>query len=75
MVDCAVDGEVNVLEEEGLRASFSGCVQVFRGRKEPVEGDDDEVDDVGVGDAEFGMLSLEDVDDGADNGDVSRVGA
>ena len=75
MVDRAVDGEMDVLEAEGLRAAFSSGIQVFRWPKEPVEGDDDEVDDVGVGNAEFGMFSLEDVNDGADNGDVGRVGA
>ena len=46
-----------------------------RGRaEEPPEGDDDEVDEVGVEDAKLFVLGVEGFGQGPKNGDVCRVG-
>ena len=62
------------MEEEGLRTTFGGRVQVLSWPEEPIEGDNDEVDDVGVGNTIFGVFGVEGVDDGTNDGDVGWVG-
>ena len=51
------------------------ALEVLGRAEEPVEGDDDEVDEDGVeGPVDF-MVRVEDVGEGADDGDVGRVGS
>ena len=72
----AADGEVDVLELEGLGSGFwCGGVGVFSGSEEPEEGDDDEVNDVCIGGAVVGMSGVKDVPELAQDGGVDRVGA
>ena len=74
VVDGAIDGEVDVLEEEGLGASLGrGRVEVFGGTEEPEEGDNDEVADVAVEGPEFGVTQVEGGVEIADDRDVDRV--
>ena len=75
-VDFSPNGEVNVLEEEGRGASvlFTG-VAVLARAKEEEEGDDGEVDDVGVEGSPGGMQDVEGVEETPQDGEVTRVGA
>ena len=74
-VDSATDGEAGVLEFEGLRASFfSGRVEVLGWSQEPVEGHDNEVDEVCVEGSPLGMRCVKDLEEGLDDGKVCRAG-
>ena len=75
-VDGVVDGEVDVAEEEGLRASFGRLgVGVLGRSQQPEEGDNDEVNDVLVEDSVSGMLEIKGILEGAQDGDIDRVGS
>jgi hypothetical protein len=54
----------------GATVFIGGVVQVFGRTEQPVEGNDDEVDNVGVESAVLGVLSVEGVHEAADDGDV-----
>ena len=73
---CGVtDSDGDVTESEGLGASFSsGGEEVFGWSHEPVEGDDDEVDDVGVEASPHRVVEVEDVEEAQEDGDVGWVG-
>ena len=66
-----------MLEEERLGAAVFGgsAIEVFGWPKEPVEGDDDEVDDVGVESSHFGVLNPTGLGERSEDGEVGRVGA
>ena len=73
-VDFAVDGKVDVTEAEGLGASSrGGGVKVFGGTKKPEEGDNDEVNGVGVELAIHMVGGVEDVLELLDDGNVAWV--
>ena len=76
MVDSAVDGEMDILEGEGLASSVGvGRFQALGRTQEPVEGDDDEVDDMGV---ERAFQDVQGVKGGCESfgdGDVGGVGS
>ena len=75
VVDDHPDGEVDVAEGEGLRAAFLvGGFQVFSGAEEPVEGDDDKVDDVRVESAEDSVRGVEGFQEGTDESKVGWTG-
>ena len=71
----AVASEVDMSQQEGLAAAFLVAGKVLRRAEEPVEGDDDEVDDMGVEAPEFGVVGVQGVGERADNGKVDRVAA
>jgi len=50
-------------------------VEVFGWPEEPVEGNDAEEDDVVVEGSKFVVVDVKDVVEGAEDGDVGRVGA
>ena len=68
-----VDGEVDVAVAEGLAASFGVAVDVFGGAKEPVEADNDQVDDVCVERAVHGVISVKGLRQAAEDGDVDWI--
>lgn len=74
----ASDGERDVAEQEGLGPCIVVVLAAFKvlGRaQEPEEGDNDEVDEDGVeGPIDF-MVGVEDVHEGADDGNVGRIGS
>ena len=75
IVDGPVEGEMDVLELEGLGASFRrGRVQVLGGSEEPPDSDEDEIDEVGVEDAILFVLGVEGFGQSSQDGDVGRVG-
>ena len=47
----------------------------FRGSEQPVEGHNDEVNDVSIESSADGMLCVDDVTEGADDSQVDWVGA
>ena len=65
-----------MLEEEGLRAAvlYAGEA-VLGGPEQPKEGNDDEVDDVGVEGSEFRMVSVESVEELSQDERVDWIGA
>ena len=68
--------KVNVLEFEGLRASIGGASAAAFGRlKQPEESHDDEVNDVSVKSSIDGVLGVDDVIEGAEDGHIDRAGA
>ena len=75
-VDGASDGEVDVLELEGLGAGLgSGPVGVFGWSEQPEEADDDEVADDALEGAVLAMSEVEDLVETAEDGGVDRVGS
>lgn len=72
--DLVADVEGDVAEAESLRSFGVLGIRVFRGTKEPEEGDDGEVNDMLVGLAVEGIHGVEDREHVADDGDVCRVG-
>ena len=75
-VDLAVDGKGDVAEVEGWGASFGrGGVEVFGRLQEPEEGNNDEVDGVGVEHSINGVVDVQGVDEGLQDGDVGWVGS
>ena len=75
-VRASADGEVDVLEEEGLSAGFLvRGKEVFTGAQEPEESDNDEVCDVDVERAPDGVLEVEGSWQVAEDGNVDRIGA
>ena len=75
-VDLSVDGKGDVAEVEGLGASFGrGRVEVLSGSQEPEEGDNDEVDGVGIEHAIDWVVEVQGIHEGLQDGDVGWVGA
>ena len=70
-----LNGEGNVAKEEGLRAAFAFSGQVFGWSKQPVEGDDDEVEDNFVEHAPFFVVQVQDLLEFPDDGQVGWVGS
>ena len=75
VVDLAVEVEVDVLEAESLGTAIFQGVGVFGRAKEPEEGKDAEVDDMAVGLAPLGVLSVEGIQEGDEDRSVDWVGA
>ena len=76
--DIAGDGEGDVLEGEGMGSTvFVGCCvfELFGRAQEPLEGNDDEVDDVGVECPMFSVLEVEGVEEASEDGEVGWVGS
>ena len=73
---CAANVEAHMAEFEGLRASI-GCAgaATFGWLKQPVEGHNDEVNDMSVELSADGVLGVNDVTERADDGHVDRAGA
>jgi hypothetical protein len=59
----------------GARGVGVPGVSVLRWAEEPVEGNDGEVDDMAVDLAVDGVVGVEDIEEFADDSDVSRVGS
>ena len=57
------------------RASVLPVLTYSAGGEEPVEGDDDEIDDVGVESAALFVIGVEGVAEGPHDGEVARVGS
>ena len=75
-VRLSVDGEVDVLEFERLGASGDfGGEGIFGGSEEPVEGDDDQVYDVGVEHTPGGVGGVEGSPQGSDDSEICGVGS
>ena len=74
-VDLAIDVEVKVHEAEGLGATVFQGVGVLSRAEEPEEGKDAEVDDMAVGLAPLGVLSVEGIQEGDEDRSVDWVGA
>ena len=70
-----VDSESDVAEAEGLGAAFASVVEVLGRPKQPVEGHDDEVEDMAVDFAVDRMLEVEYLANLSDDGQVRGVGA
>ena len=68
-------GDCSIAKAEGLGAFSIPREGVFRGAKEPVEGDDGEVDDMGIDRSVFGVRGVQGFAKTADDGNVGRVGA
>ena len=63
-------------ELEGLGVSFGGGrVSALGGSQEPEEGDDDEVDDVGVEGSMLRVVEVEGVNEPSQDGDVGWAGS
>ena len=76
VVHCAANVKVDMAEFEGLRASVGGTgVTVLGWLEQPEEGHDDEVNDVSVKSSMDGVLGVDDVIEGAEDGHIDRVGA
>ena len=74
-VNFAGHGEVDVAEREGLRPGFGGGGRkVLGGAQEPPEGDDDEVDGVGVEEPKFIVIDVEGSWEASEVSDVGQVG-
>ncbi len=76
--DDSVDGQGDVTQAEGLGASVfgvGGALEVFGWPEEPVEGDDNEVHDVGVERAVLCVLEVESLLKATQDGKVGWVGA
>ena len=59
-----------------MTAGFRVCaVEVFGWSKQPVEGDNDEVDGVTVGSSPFWVFEVQGVEHSTDNGEVDWVGS
>ena len=58
-----------------MGAAFAFAGEVFGWSEQPVEGNDNEVEDNLVEDAPFGFVQVEGVPDFLDNGEVGRVGS
>ena len=72
----SVNGEVDVPVEERLSSCrWVAGLSVFCGAQEPVEGDNDEVDDVLVERSKFGVFCVEQVVEFSDDRDVCWVGS
>ena len=68
--------EIDMLEFEGLSLGiFVGRVAVLSWAEEPVERDDDEVDNVGIEAAVRMVVGVDGVGKGAQDSDVDWVGA
>ena len=72
-VDLAMDVEVEVTESEGLRPTVFQGVGVFGWAQQPEESQDDEVDDRFVGLAILGVVGVQGINKGEDDGSVDRV--
>ena len=73
-MDGAIYGEMDVSQLEGLGAGVgTGGLCVFGRPEEPVEGDDNEVEEMSVEGPVDGISGVEDVEGGADDGEVDRV--
>ena len=73
-MDGAIDGKMDVSQLEGLGAGVgTGGLCVFGRPEEPVEGDDNEVEEMSVEGPVDGISGVEDVEGGADDGEVDRV--
>jgi hypothetical protein len=74
IVHSPIHGELDVLQLEGLAASF-GCfwVEVFSRPEEPVEGHNTEEDDVHVEGAILGVLDVEGIKKSPEDGEICRV--
>ena len=70
MDNSVVDGEVHVLVAKGLAACFRVAVDTFGGAEQPVEADNDEVDDVAVESAMDRVVCVEGCPQAADGGHV-----
>jgi hypothetical protein len=68
----ALDSKRGVAQTEGLGAPGVFRVGVFSRAKEPVEGEDGEVDDMGVDTSMDWVVGFEDSEQVADDGDVGR---
>jgi hypothetical protein len=75
VVVAALDSKRGVTQTEGLRAPGVGGDGVLGRAKEPVEGDDGELDDVGIGLSVDRVVGLEDAEEVSEDGDIARVGA
>ena len=74
VMDGAINGEVDVFEEEGLRPCFlGGGEQAFGGSEQPEEGDNDEVNDVTVEGSQFSIVEVKGGVETADDGDGDWV--
>jgi hypothetical protein len=71
----ALDSKRGVAQTEGLRAPGVRGDGVFGRAKEPVEGEDGEVDDMGVDTSMDLVVGFEDSEQVSDDGDVGRVGS
>jgi hypothetical protein len=69
----ALDSERGVAQTEGLGAPGVRREGVFGRAKEPVEGTDCEVDDMGIGLPMVRVIGFEDREVVSDDGDVARV--
>ena len=75
VVDFVINGEVDVLETKRLSAaSLFLSLGVFTGAEEPEEGDNGEVDGDLVDESPLGVVSVEVVEEGPDDGEVGWVG-
>ena len=73
-VDGAIDGQMDMSQLKGLGSGvFASGLSVFGGAEEPVEGDNDEVEEVSVKAATDGVIGVEDVESCADDGEVDRA--
>jgi hypothetical protein len=73
-MDGAIYGEMDVSQLESLGAGVgTGGLRVFGRPEEPVEGDDNEVEEMSVEGPVDGISGVEDVEGGADDGEVDRV--
>jgi hypothetical protein len=77
VVNLASNGEVNMFEEEGLTLGIFWVgglgVGVFTRPEEPEEGDDGHVGCVPVGVAMFGVVEVQGVEHGLEDGGVDRL--
>ena len=75
-VDRPPNGEADVAKAEGLGASFGGvAVEAFAWSQEPMECDDDEVDDMFVECAMDRVIGVEGCGESSENGDIGGVGS
>ena len=76
IVHCAANIKMHMAEFKGLRACVGGAgVAMFRGSKQPVEGHDNEVNDMSVESSIDGVLGVNDVTERAEDGHIDRAGA